>query len=239
MPFFKAPKDYPEMLNKIACYNFLGSLIATILAVNFSEDIKKFFTLISFGLEFEKDGIKFAVSYLYPAVLIAIISRASKLHDRISDIFKIRKRFDLKFILIEISKELGYFEGEKTIKKLAEKREELMYSVFYKYASSTSPKIDTHLIIMALDNWCWYWITIELRFICILLCIMLFIFNKSNYAFFIIIAILVMTLMALPVKHGCVVNAKKEITSILEDRSRKEEIRRIYKNALRNKRGSN
>jgi hypothetical protein len=46
-----------------------------------------------------------------------------------------------------------------------------MYKVFYKYASSSPGKavIERHYITLALDQWCWYWILLELSALVFLL----------------------------------------------------------------------
>jgi hypothetical protein len=79
------------------------------------------------------------------------------MHNKISDLFQIRKKFDVSYILIPLSKavEIPIDENYKNVLKT--NRKTLMADVFYKYASSTNPQIDKHLIWIALDKWSWYW----------------------------------------------------------------------------------
>lgn len=228
MIIFEAPKNYHEMLNKIGWYTFVGIFIATIMGVNANATIKDILEKSSLGLKFEYNGINFAVGYIYPAVVLGFIARTIKFHDKVSDLFRIRKEFDIKYILTPICEGLGKKINKHLKDTLQAKRDELMTRLFYKYASSTNAQIDTHLIITALDNWCGYWILLELRIIFIVLSIILLILGTPDIYLYILVALIfIMTILA-NVLYKCGIKyAKDEVAEILSDNNRRKAMR-IY-----------
>ena len=97
------------------------------------------------------------------AFVVALLTRMFQFHDRISDVLGIRRRFDLKNILIPLAKRVGSDVTEEKELKMAERRDELMHAVFYKYASSRAekPLVDKHDIEHALNAWSWFWVLVE------------------------------------------------------------------------------
>jgi len=92
---------------------------------------------------------------------VGAIARSIRLHDRISDVFRIRLRFDVDYLLLPLARDSGANVGALSMAKLRKERGRLMAKTFYKYASSTDPVIDKHLIYQALDWWSWYWVLVE------------------------------------------------------------------------------
>ena len=76
----------------------------------------------------------------------------TKLHDRLSDILHIRERFDISHILFPLALASGAACTVEQIWKIKRNRQDLMYKVFYKYASSSPGKsqIELHYITLAL-----------------------------------------------------------------------------------------
>jgi hypothetical protein len=83
-----------------------------------------------------------------------------------SDVLGIRRRFDRKSILVPLAQRVGAEVTNEKEKRIAEHRDELMHSVFYKYASSRAdnPLVDRHDIEHALNAWSWFWVFIEAIF---------------------------------------------------------------------------
>lgn len=100
MWLFDIPKNYPEMLKKIAWTMFFVVAIFLFIFSNISEAFSTFMSEISFGLRYENYGLKLYISYIYIPLIFALLENIFKLHDLISDVFRIRFRFD-KYIIIK------------------------------------------------------------------------------------------------------------------------------------------
>ncbi|MEY9420544.1 SAM-dependent methyltransferase [Bradyrhizobium japonicum] len=89
------------------------------------------------------------------ALLVLIFSRVTRFHDRISDIFKIRARFDRANILLPLAVMSGAQMSARQVANLKRERHPLVRATFYKYASSRSehPLVDKHDIESALEAW--------------------------------------------------------------------------------------
>jgi hypothetical protein len=94
------------------------------------------------------------LSGLVIAFIVAALTHMFHFHDLISDVFGIRRRFDRKTILIPLAKRVGSAITKDKEAKIAQRRDELMHSVFYKYASSraNNPLVDKHDIEHALNQ---------------------------------------------------------------------------------------
>jgi hypothetical protein len=101
------------------------------------------------------DGIK-----LIPFA-VAILSRVFLLHDKVSDLLRIRRGFDNANILKPLAAGVGFPTWGPQWKKVRVRRNQAMTRTFYRYASFTDPKIDTQLVRTAADRWGWFWCTVE------------------------------------------------------------------------------
>lgn len=232
MWLFSNPKSYPEMLKKIAWTMFFFVFIGLIMLSSFWADFSDLMSRISLGLEYEQNNIKFYISYLYIPLVFALFENIFKLHDRISDLFGIRYRFDKNIIIHSFLKHL---KMENKIDLVNRKnRDTIMGDIFYKYAGYADPKIDPHLIYMALGAWSWYWILIDTTLVSFFLGIIYLIFNWSWGAFFIFGGvIIILYLISFFLKHTqCVTYAKQEVESILEQSNAKIEINNYIRNTL-------
>lgn len=161
---FKAVSNYSEMLDKISLFNFFGGIILFYIMVLKIPEVGQLSTIYNFDLEVA--GNKFSLMNIAIPFLIAMISRILKLHDKISDIFGIRKRYDRNNIIIPIAQSVN-IETLGKIEILDLKREEILENIFYPY-TSTDPnkcKINHHHVLMAMDQLTWYWIIIEYTFL--------------------------------------------------------------------------
>lgn len=226
---FATVSDYPSMLNKIAAFNFFVSLIAVAVIVW----RVPYFGTIHMGLTVKvpETGVEVPVAILLVALLIALISRMVKLHDRVSDLFGIRKRFDVYDILLPMASASGVVLSLDQQERIRAERHELMKNAFYKYASSSPGRaqIDQHVITMALDQWSWYWICTET--ICILAVSGVVLAICRQYAASTLLSVIVLLLIALlqPIREFCRGYARDEIAQILEDPSRLAAVQGVFR----------
>lgn len=185
---FGMVENYSQMLNRIAIFTgittFILALILTETTPLFQDLLIKFK-----DVQIEIMDTKVSIVHAVIAFLALLISRIFKLHNIISDILKIRHKFDVQYILMPIAGEVGFALNETKIKNMNIKRKELMVQVFYKYASSTNPQIDKHLINKALDSWSWFWVLVE-SFFFALISLFLFIQYSAPATSFVAIALL-------------------------------------------------
>jgi hypothetical protein len=170
MPFF-GPKNYSEMLWKIALADFWVTVGCTFL-VRYDPWIDDVFSRLEYLPGFKE----FATAVKAPdvniggfaiALVVLVFSRITRFHDRISDIFKIRARFDRANILLPLAVMSGVQMTARQIEHLKRDRQHLMRETFYKYASSRrdKPLVDKHDIESALEAWHMYWVSLEWFFI--------------------------------------------------------------------------
>lgn len=93
--------DYPSMLNKIAVFTFFVSLLAAGIITWQVPALKNM--LPSLAVKIPETDLEVPVTILLAALVFALISRVVKLHDRLSDLFGIRKRFDVLEILVPMA----------------------------------------------------------------------------------------------------------------------------------------
>lgn len=162
---FLTVKSYSEMLTKVATWTFFVSLAVTVV-------LRVRWPLIDAGLgtlspQIPVAGVELPLGTLAPAFVMALISRVVKLHDRLSDLLGIRRRFDRQEILLPLAAMSGAILTPTQVERIDAARNNLMGQIFYAYASSdpSKSKIDPHYVTMALDQWSWYWILLEALFV--------------------------------------------------------------------------
>jgi len=98
----------------------------------------------------------------------AWISYSLRLHDRISDLFGIRARFDRNYILLPLAILTGSQLSAFQLNRMGANRDSLMRRVFYRYASTRAerPLVDRHDIEAAIEIWSWYWVLVEGTAVC-------------------------------------------------------------------------
>jgi len=226
---FSTVGDYPKMLNKIA----LCTLIVSIAAIwflrtqfpAFDSHLKPLNLPISVGA-----GINVPLATFALALMFAFIARVIKLHDRLSDVFGIRQRFDVSEILFPLALGAGASITTDQIRSLKKQRESLMYKSFYAYASSTPGKavIDSHYITMALDQWCWYWVVLETTFIVFVLAITFLVAKHFETAAILLLLILTFIGVLQVIRKLCSDYALQEVEAILTDVQRKLAISGVF-----------
>ncbi len=232
MWLFETPKNYPDMLKKIAWTMFFIVLIGLFIVAQYDQKFSDFMKSTAFNLTYEKDGLKLSISYIYIPLLFALLENIFKLHDKISDIFFIRYRFD-KFVII--NEYLKSLQMPDKIKKVNKKnRDNIMIEIFYKYAGYASPVIDSHLVYMALGNWSWYWIIIDTLIVSIVLGGLMLYLEYSHLKLLLILGLLLsLYLISIIIKNiQCKKSAISEVKAILANTKRKKESARYLNNEL-------
>jgi hypothetical protein len=224
---FATVADYATMLNKIAWYT---TVVAGLLVFWLTTQIPQLNAAFEVSaLTVEIDGLSVKLSIAVAALIVGFASRVAKLHDRLSDLYGVRRRFDVCEILLPLALSVGAKLDSAGQKRLRKKRSELMSKVFYKYASSGSTKvIDTHGITMALDQWSWYWIALEAQFltgIAGLICVTYSKFGAACLAWSVAAAISVFLLWSRARSAGY---ALDEIREIVDDPNRAAGIRQEF-----------
>jgi hypothetical protein len=159
MFLFERPTNYGEMLKKIGTFTFIIAFGLTLLAGNCSAAISNWLNRIR--LPVEVWSLHIPVLYVVPALLLAILARIIRLHDKISDLFGIRERFDLNRILVPLCGAVGIPVDLPFRNKLLNRRQNAMRRTFYRYASFEDPAISKASVLGAIDVWTWYWILLE------------------------------------------------------------------------------
>lgn len=221
---FAAPEDYSQMLWKIATSTGIVTFACLLVLAQLDTAVNS--ALFGPGaVHIQVLGVSLPIVPVVVSAIVALVTRAFKLHDRVSDVFGIRRRFDLREIIGPLAVESGLtWDGDRYARARAE-RDKIMRRTFYRYASSTNPVIDKHLIITALDKWSWFWIVVEALVLLALSAGFLFWRQHIAAALGTCIVIGIFALLAIATELGCRHNAEAQLDEILRDKTRRDEIR--------------
>jgi len=227
---FKSVGDYSAMIAKIAISTFVAALFSVVLLRLQFAALDELLSPLSISISLTY-GITLPLGTVLPALIVALASRVFKLHDRISDLFHIRKRFDVGEILFPLAIGSGANLTGDQIRRIKNERRSLMYKVFYKYASGTKEKavIDSHYITMALDQWCWYWIVLEMTVLAFLLGAVFFSTTRYFLAAVFFAGVLLALVILLLIRNECAKYAMQEVEAILEQAERKHEVAEAFR----------
>ena len=225
---FASVSDYPGMLKKIAVCLFVASLVLTVLLRSKVTALDNALAPYTFLIPIL--GFNLPLGTVFPAFAVTLASHILQLHDHISNVLGIRHRFDILAILFPLAIGSGASLDSHAVPKIRANRKRLMNDTFYPYASSSPNEavIGSHYITMALDQWCWYWIVLDVSFITIIAAGILF-FAKS-FAWSSILLLLVISSFALLqfVRKHCEKYAFQQVELILADPKRKSSIRETF-----------
>ena len=214
---FSTISDYSSMLNKIGLFTFgiaLGAIALLRWQVQSIDDALK---AISISVPL-MGGVILPLGTVLPALLIGVASRMIKLHNVVSTIFGIRRRFDVEHILFPLAVAAGVKLTTSQMEQIYKKRTELMRKIFYAYASSTKEKalIYPHYITMALDQWSWYWMLVEANVVMIATGIVFLIVDMPKWTVVLLAVPLVVLAVLIYLKAQCADYARAEIDEILK-----------------------
>ena len=228
MSIIGQPSDYSDILKRVFVISNAVGLICTVALANVSPAFKQLFDSISTNADIGPLKNLKALYVVIP-LIIALVSRMVKLHDIISDLFKIRFNFDTNYILYPLAEKSGLILNTDLKRKIRLNRIDLMYKVFYPYASFKSPVIDDQLVRNAADNWGWFWVLVESSLLVVITTIILILLNNINYVILFLLGLIVISLLIIYFWNSCKRGAEHQIVAILDDPIRKEEIVRHLK----------
>jgi hypothetical protein len=217
------PESYSEILQRIFYSNFASGIICTIILAQASPAVKSFIDSISTKADlFSIKDLK-ALLVLIPFGIV-LLSRIIRLHDKISDLLRIRFFFDTRYILYSLA-HLTKVTLTKDLKKIiGRNRDNAMRVVFYKYASFIDPIIDTQLVRTAADNWGWFWSLLESLFLFGLTAFILWLLDNNTYVQVCLIILLIEFCLLLVQWFECRKSAERQVEAITSDNDRRTDI---------------
>lgn len=220
------------MLNNIAIYTFLTISIILLVLSNRIEEIENLLNLVPINITISDND--FPILAVIFALFIAIFSRVVKLHDKISNILRIRHYYDIIVIIYPILKEVIKYKESGLLKIIFSDRNQIMYNIFYKYASSNREqcKIDFNLVILALTQFTGFWITIETIVYLIFTIAISLIFNDLVLFKYLLIIISVSIIIGIYFLYTCKRETRSEIKAILNVPEYKQEITNYFHGLL-------
>ena len=226
MKILGQPESYSDILQRVFYTTFFSGLICTVILAQASPAVKAFLDSVSteakLNFLISVNGLK--ILYAFIPLLIGLILLMLRIHDKISDILRIRYLFDTRYILFPLAQLSGHNLTKELSKSIRKNRVMDMDAVFYPYASFINPKIETQLVRTAADNWGWFWVTLESSFVFSVTTILLKIWFKSTYVQLFLIVILVQMCFLLYQFFECRKSAKRQVNAILSDKSRRTDI---------------
>ena len=159
MKLIEQPQSYSDILHRVFFTTLCVGVICTVLLGSASPEVKRVLDSVATDVDF---GPVKSLKFLYVAIplLLALLSRVIKLHDRISDVLGLRRVIDTEWILFPLAAGAGIAvsqEVRETLRRDASYRTQVMYRVFYPYVSLPDARIDRQLVRSALDNLGWLW----------------------------------------------------------------------------------
>jgi hypothetical protein len=172
-------------------------------------------------------GILKGVKALYVLIplLIAVLTRIFLVHDKISDLLGLRRRFDIENILRPLAEGVGLPATETTWEQVQQCRDQAMTRTFYRYASFQDPKIDVQLVRTAADRWAWFWCTIEPQVVLLISGIMFAVLGAWVVLGVVLAAMAVLILIALVLWSQLKRDAERQVAEILSREDWKSDIR--------------
>lgn len=220
---FDRPKDYGEMLNKIGIFTFLVALGLTWFI---GDQVPSIGAVLNSRLTtFDVGSLHVPILYVVPAAAIALVARIIRLHDKLSDLFRIRQRFDITKILIPLCVAAGLSVTNELLIKLKQNRDTVMERTFYRYASFEDPKISKALVLGAVEVWTWYWVILESAILCFVAAGVLFFNQNYHQGSAVLGASVGLILIFSSCFYVCGKRAKDQVTEIMADGDRATSIR--------------
>ena len=221
------PRNYSDMLKRIFWGSLIVGLASTTLLSFQSPDVEAFVNLSA--EEWNLGPFKLPILFVLVPAGVAIVARVITLHDFISHVFTIRKRFDVAHILVPLATEVGIKVNDCFRKTLKDNRDELMGTTFYEYVpDADSAKINPQLVVSALDRWGWFWCCVEPIPILILASIVAWYLVEVSAVIPYLIASILFALSAVAIWPSCVRAARIQIKAIASDQDRRQKIRGIF-----------
>jgi len=108
LPLFLSRKNYNEMLKKLGAFLFWETWIVTFLLRGIQSIDEMFHSMENYGrvgaaLSIIPNYEKLNLGGFFIALIVACVSCAIQIHDRIFDLLHIRRRFDRNYILLALA----------------------------------------------------------------------------------------------------------------------------------------
>jgi len=209
--------NYESKLSRI----FWFTSIATVAAIWLLRDNVPALDLALQKIDFKLgagENLPLPGGYLLPALVVGLVSRVFRLHDRISDLLGIRERFDIDVIIAELAAQSGFDLAEITDPQLIRQRSQIMGKAFYRFTSSKNPQVDEHLIHQALDWWSWLWVVLEAVLVFVLTGLALIAFRVPSLGIAVMFGSLAVAGLSLPIIWSqCRRYAVAQVAAIMSD----------------------
>ncbi|WP_162943927.1 MULTISPECIES: hypothetical protein [unclassified Rhizobium] len=227
MSFFPilSVNNYSEMLTKLGWYTWGVSIFCIVMLRQFVRPMTELSDYID--SVFPKEAADFLhlpislIGVLALAILFALIAHAVKLHDRLSDLLRIRSEFDVNYVLYPLAIASGSTLSVAQFDKVRLSRKSLMGATFYAYVSSTKPVIDSHTITQALTNWSWFWICLEAITLLFATATILAVYGAWTPAALLLIACIVLLLLMRFFRLQSAAYAESQVAQVVRDETRR------------------
>lgn len=231
MWIFYSPKDYSEMVEKISKCVFVITALLLFFVSCISSTFRAFIEKISFNAKAKIFDVELNLALFYIPIIAGILEHMFKIHDLVSNLLNIRKTYDRKIIVASILKKINKEDKEKELDD--SKVYQIMEDCFYKYASSTKPQIDQHSIILALNEWCWFWILLDTLIVSFIVGLFFSVSSQSWKALLLTIALLdIICLFMIGVETKMEKYTYAEVNEIFKIEGAKEAIETKVKKVL-------
>ena len=173
---FKAAGSYPEMLDKIASWTFIVTLLLVLLLAWQVPSLNHLVQALHQKVDIKDLPFSIAAVPLGAVLVawgVAWLTRSIRWHNQLSDMFRIRSRFDVHHILLPLAASCGVGLTAQQLTRLRTDREDLMERVFYHYIHTNPRALTEHSVEQAIDRWGNLWILSESSSIAFLAAIVL------------------------------------------------------------------
>jgi hypothetical protein len=205
-------------------------LIATWILRLYIRPLDELLTKVDFTVEFGSNKIlPMPGGYLFPALLIGMLTRVFRVHARISDWLAIRECFDTDVIIRELATRLKIDISTMTNEQLIRYRHSIMRKAFYPYVNASDPAIDSQLVQQALDAWSWFWVGVEATFVFVLTGFGLIAGGMYNVGAQTLCVTLLLAVFALPMmRRQCQRYAIAQVRAIIDDSVRATAVKAAF-----------
>jgi hypothetical protein len=221
------PENYSELLERVFVATTVTGLICTAALSASSPEVRAFLSSVNVEAEFGPIK-KLKLLYLGIPLVVALLSRIFKLHDRLSDILRLRYWIDTRYILLPLAEATAGPPDETRIALIRGRRKEIMYMAFYPYVSLPDAKIDRQLVRSALDNLGWLWALVEAEFVVLLSLLVSLIVTPLQTTYWLAFAFSFLLLLAFVLWFLCKRTTKAEVDAIASDPDRHDVLRRYF-----------
>jgi hypothetical protein len=216
MSLIGQPESYSDMLKRIFTATLAMGVLCTFALAAVSPAVRTFLegwsVEISIGF---LDSVK--AFYVLIPLGVAILSRVFLLHDKVSDLFGIRRRFDLENVLRPLAEGVGFPTAGTNWKRIEESHDLAMTRTFYRYASFRNPKIDVQMVRTAADRWAWFWCTVEPHIILIISGLIAVALGAWSLLLCILVSMIVLILISFLLWPQLRAGARNQVAEILDN----------------------